>query len=95
MLAIGKHDHEPRSRRSAENLPTFAPRLGASEFVSGGSVGLSYLMAPWALGLHLHQVGRRTCTSKLLHMPSTRLNRFASVDRRSWHHPHIRISPTV
>src|SRR5205823_4160221 len=26
-----------------------------------------------SLGLHLHQVGRRTCTSKLLNMPSTQL----------------------
>src|ERR1017187_3906647 len=30
-----------------------------------------------SLGLHLHQVGRRTCTSKLLNMPSTQLNRVA------------------
>src|SRR5450631_938804 len=27
-----------------------------------------------SLGLHLHQVGRRTCTSKLLSMPSTQRN---------------------
>src|SRR5437660_11782337 len=32
-----------------------------------------------SLGLHLHQVGRRTCTSTLLSMPSTQLNRFAVV----------------
>jgi len=28
------------------------------------------------LGLHLHQVGRRTFTSKLLSMPSTQLTRW-------------------
>jgi len=28
------------------------------------------------LALHLHQVERRTFTSKLLNMPSTRLNRY-------------------
>jgi len=31
------------------------------------------------LALHLHQVGRRTFTSKLLSMPSTPLNRYAIV----------------
>jgi hypothetical protein len=30
-----------------------------------------------SLALHLHQVGRRTFTSKLLSMPSTPLERFA------------------
>src|SRR5664279_3664032 len=29
-----------------------------------------------SLGLHLHQVGRRTCTSKLLNMPSTQRSRW-------------------
>jgi hypothetical protein len=29
-----------------------------------------------SLGLHLHQVGRRTCTSKLLSMPSTQRSRY-------------------
>ena len=29
-----------------------------------------------SLALHLHQVGRRTFTSKLLNMPSTQLNRW-------------------
>src|ERR1700686_1698691 len=33
-----------------------------------------------SLGLHLHQVGRRTFTSKLLSMPSTQLSRW----RGSW-----------
>jgi len=28
-----------------------------------------------SLALHLHQVGRKTCTSKLLSMPSTQLSR--------------------
>jgi hypothetical protein len=31
-----------------------------------------------SLGLHLHQVGQRTFTSKLLSMPSTQLSRFAA-----------------
>jgi hypothetical protein len=34
-----------------------------------------------SLGLHLHQVGRGTCTPKLLSMPSTLLNRYAAVSR--------------
>ena len=37
---------------------SFRPRLAAVALAS-------------SLGLHLHQVGRRTCTSKLLSMPST------------------------
>ena len=32
-----------------------------------------------SLGLHLHQVGQRTFTSKLLNMPSTQLSRYAAV----------------
>jgi hypothetical protein len=32
-----------------------------------------------SLALHLHQVGQKTFTSKLLSMPSARLSRFAAV----------------
>src|ERR1019366_6414105 len=42
---------------------SFRPRLAAVALAS-------------SLGLHLHQVGRRTCTSKLLNMPSTQLSRW-------------------
>src|SRR6202163_3239419 len=41
---------------------SFRPRLAAVALAS-------------SLGLHLHQVGRRTCTSKLLSMPSTHRHR--------------------
>src|SRR5579862_2302886 len=44
---------------------SFRPRLAA--------VALAF-----SLALHLHQVGRRTFTSKLLSMPSTQLSRFAA-----------------
>jgi hypothetical protein len=47
---------------------SFRPRLAA--------VALAF-----SLALHLHQVGRGTCTPKLLNMPSTRLNRYAVVMR--------------
>jgi hypothetical protein len=43
---------------------SFRPRLAA--------VALAF-----SLALHLHQVGQRTFTSRLLSMPSTRLNRYA------------------
>src|ERR1022692_3955112 len=42
---------------------SFRPRLAAVALAS-------------SLGLHLHQVGRRTCTSKLLNMPSTQQSRW-------------------
>src|ERR1035438_21705 len=42
---------------------SFRPRLAAVALAS-------------SLGLHLHQVGRRTFTSKLLSMPSTQLSRW-------------------
>jgi hypothetical protein len=41
---------------------SFGPRLAAIALAS-------------SLGLHLHQVGQRTFTSKLLSMPSTQLSR--------------------
>src|ERR1019366_5822028 len=43
---------------------SFRPRLAAVALAS-------------SLGLHLHQAGRRTCTSKLLNMPSTQLTRIS------------------
>src|SRR5208283_1192231 len=42
---------------------SFRPRLAAAALAS-------------SLGLHLHQAGRRTFTSKLLSMPSTQLSRW-------------------
>src|ERR1039458_1955231 len=38
---------------------------------------LAAVALAFSLALHLHQVGRGTCTPKLLSMPSTQLNRFA------------------
>jgi hypothetical protein len=38
---------------------------------------LAAVALAFSLALHLHQVGQRTFTSKLLSMPSTRLNRYA------------------
>jgi hypothetical protein len=46
-------------------LAAFRPRLAA--------VALAFSVA-----LHLHQVGQRTCTPKLLSMPSTQLNRLTA-----------------
>jgi hypothetical protein len=47
---------------NSEFYPPFRPRLAAVALAS-------------SLGLHLHQVGQRTFTSKLLSMPSTQRSR--------------------
>src|SRR5450759_1822023 len=51
---------------------SFRPRLAAVALAS-------------SLGLHLHQVGRRTCTSKLLNMPSTQRSRWRGGRTRGGH----------
>ena len=64
----------PLVRRSRLN-PVFGHRL-AHLIHASFRTRLAAVALASSLGLHLHQVGRRTCTSKLLSMPSTQLFRF-------------------
>src|SRR5258708_36480959 len=54
--------------------PVFVHRL-ARLFHASFRPRLATVALASSLGLHLHQVGRRTFTSKLLSMPSTQLSR--------------------
>ena len=56
--------------------PVFVHRLARLLYASFRP-HLATIALAFSPALHLHQVGRRTLTSKLLTMPSTRLNRFA------------------
>src|SRR6266699_1540474 len=73
----------PRARRSFDSLvnttgafySVFVHRL-ARLFNASFRPRLAAVALASSLGLHLHQVGQRTFTSKLLSMPSTRRSRW-------------------
>ena len=61
--------HHPRPIITMMGRPS-----GGEQGITGGA--LAAVALAFSLALHLHQVDRRTCTSKLLNMPSTQLYDF-------------------
>src|ERR1017187_6539100 len=65
-----------RSSGTGASYPVFVHRPACLLYASFRP-RLAAIALAFSLALHLHQVGRGTCTPKLLSMPSTQLNRFA------------------